>query len=265
MAQDYVVVDAFTAEPWGGNPAAVCVLERPADVGWMRAVAREMNLSETAFLVPRADGWDLRWFTPTVEVDLCGHATLASAHALWASGRLAADAVARFHTRSGVLTAARDGDWIRMDFPAITARPTAAVPGLADALGATPVAVATSAHSILAELADPAAVRALRPDFARLAALPHEGGAVIVTAAADAPGADFVSRFFAPAKGIPEDPATGSAHCALGPWWAAKLGRTSLVGHQVSARGAVVRVVVRGERVDLLGQAVTVARGTLLH
>jgi len=256
-------VDAFTAEPFAGNPAAVLLLTEPAPEAWMQQVAREMNLSETAFLVRRDDGYDLRWFTPAVEVDLCGHATLASAHVLFSERHLPATGVARFHTRSGVLTAARRDEWIELDFPATPAPPAPAPPGLAAALGAEPRFVGLGKFDYLVLLDDEATVRRLTPDHRGLRALGVRG--VIVTALAQGPGFDFVSRFFAPGAGIDEDPVTGSAHCTLGPFWSARLGRTELTGFQASARGGVVRVRVSGERVRLGGQAVTVARGELLH
>ncbi len=262
MAVPVYVVDAFADRPFAGNPAAVCPLDRPADDGWMRAVAAEMNLSETAFLVPEADGFRLRWFTPAVEVDLCGHATLASAHVLWETGRLPAGDPARFHTRSGLLTATRAGGDIVLDFPAVPVEGCPPPDGLVDALGAVPRTVGRNRMDVLVELEYESAVRSLRPDFGRLAAVPVRG--VIATAPSAEPAFDFVSRFFAPASGVPEDPVTGSAHCALGPFWAARLGKTDLVGRQVSRRGGVVRVGVRGDRVRLGGRAVTVLRGELV-
>ncbi len=256
-----VQVDAFTASPFRGNPAAVCVLPALPAASWMQDVAGEMNLSETAFVAPRGDDWDLRWFTPTTEVDLCGHATLASAHVLWQDGLLAAGAAARFHTRSGLLTARRAGEWIEMDFPAEPPVAAEPVSGLLAALGVTPVAVARNRLDWLVEVAAADAVRTLAPDFAHLARVPGRG--VIVTARADVPGYDFVSRFFGPAVGVDEDPATGSAHCGLAPYWNAKLGRTEMTGLQVSPRGGVVRVRLAGDRVVLGGQAVTVLTGEL--
>ncbi len=267
MPQRIVQVDAFADRPFAGNPAAVCVLPGPGgDPAWMQDVAGEMNLSETAFLVAEGDAYRLRWFTPTVEVDLCGHATLASAHVLWEDGLLAADATARFRTRSGLLTATRAGGWITLDFPSTPVVPAVGHEAVAAALG-VPVAAGSawaSQFDVLAEVESEAVVRSIAPDFGRLAALPARG--VIVTARADRPGSgyDFVSRFFAPNVGVPEDPVTGSAHCALGPFWAAKLGRSGLVGHQASARGGTVRVRVDGDRVHLGGRAVTVLRGELL-
>jgi PhzF family phenazine biosynthesis protein len=254
-------VDAFTDRPFAGNPAAVCLLERPADEGWMQQVAAEMNLSETAFLSPEDGGHRLRWFTPAVEVPLCGHATLASAHVLWESGRLRPDEPARFHTASGLLTAVRADDGIRMDFPARPVEAAEPPPDLLRALAVTPEEVGRNGLDYLVRLGTEAAVRALRPDVALLARLPVRG--VIVTARADTPGYDFVSRFFAPAGGIAEDPVTGSAHCALGPFWRDRLGEDTFRAYQASPRGGTVGVRVRGERVDLSGEAVTVFRGEL--
>jgi len=255
-------VDAFADRPFGGNPAAVCPLDGPRDPSWYQAVAAEMNLSETAFLEPMDDGFGLRWFTPTVEVDLCGHATLASAHVLWESGRLDPGRTAHFHTRSGVLTAERDGELIVLDFPAT--RPVAAEEpaGLREALGVTPTEVRRSRFDLLVVLDDAARLRALAPDFVALGGLPARG--VIVTAPSDTGGVDFLSRFFAPGSGVPEDPVTGSAHCALAPYWGERLGRTRLVGYQASRRGGTVRVELRGDRVRLAGRAVTVLRAELL-
>ena len=242
------VVDTFTAVPFGGNPAAVTLLEAFFDDALLSNIAREMHLSETAFLVPRADGsHDLRWFTPAAEVDLCGHATLASAHVLGGTGR--------FHTRSGLLTCTKVDDWIEMDLP--PDEPVAAE--TPDDLG---VADVRSFHrgrfDALVELADAAHVRTLVPDLAALRAL--GGRAVIVTAPGDRGGIDCVSRVFGPNVGIPEDPATGSAHCTLAAFWGAKLGRTELVGEQASARGAIVRMRLAGDRVVVSGQAVTVSQ-----
>ena len=262
-------VDAFTDTAFRGNPAAVCLLERPASAEWMQHVAAEMNLSETAFLVPRGDDFDLRWFTPSVEVDLCGHATLASAHILWETARLAPDVTARFHTRSGLLTATRTpapaqagGDLITLDFPSTVPEPAKAPAGLAAALGVEPVHVARSRFDYLVEVSDEATVRALSPDFRALGEIDVVRG--IIVTASGSNGTDFVSRFFAPAAGVDEDPATGSAHCCLGPYWADKLGRTTLEAFQASKRGGTLRVEVRGDRVLLSGHAVTVLRGELL-
>lgn len=256
-------IDAFTNQPYAGNPAAVCVLPAPRPDAWMQAVAREMNLAETAFLLREGDGYSLRWFTPAVEVDLCGHATLASAHTLWEQGILAADAPARFYTRSGLLTCVRQGDWIQMDFPATPPEVVELPADLAAILGAASVSVGRSVFDYLVEVADAATVRALQPDLSRLALLKARG--VIVTARSNTPEYDFVSRFFAPQSGIAEDPVTGSAHCCLGPFWGARLGKDALIGYQASARGGVVRMQLAGERVILSGQAVTVLRGELVR
>jgi predicted PhzF superfamily epimerase YddE/YHI9 len=250
------VVDAFTNEAFRGNPAAVCRLGAWPSDAWMQSVAFEMNLSETAFLVDRSDGdFDLRWFTPAAEVDLCGHATLASAHLLGGSGR--------FHTRSGLLTCVDAGKgWIELDFPALEPTPVAHDTALTRALGTADVyTVARSRFDLLVELGTAQQVRTLTPDFAALANLGARG--YIVTAPGDRDGIDCVSRFFAPAVGVPEDPVTGSAHCVLGPFWAERLGRTSVIGEQASRRGGIVRMRVQGDRVHLGGQAVSVWSGEL--
>jgi len=268
MPQPVVQIDAFASEAFAGNPAAVCVLPAPRDADWMQKVAREMNLSETAFLVRRPDaaggegGFDLRWFTPAVEVALCGHATLASAHALWEAGLVARGRTARFYTKSGVLTADRRGDWIELNFPATLAEPAEAPPGLLEALGVTASYVGKSRFDYLVEVASEAVVREVTPDFGRLRALPVRG--VMVTSVATSAGCDFVSRFFAPGSGVDEDPVTGSAHCCLTPYWSRKMGRTEFVARQLSARGGELRVALEGDRVRLAGQAVTVMKGELL-
>ena len=262
MTQPIVQVDSFTSTAFAGNPAGVCLLDAPRDDGWMQLVAREMNVAETAFLQPRtAAEFDLRWFTPTVEVDLCGHATLASAHVLWESGRFAADAL-RFHTRSGVLTATRRDGWIDLDFPATPAEPVSPPPGLLEALGVSARYVGRSRFDFLVEVDDERTVLATSPDFRKLAAIDARGA--IVTSLASTPGVDFVSRFFAPAFGIDEDPATGSAHCCLAPYWSARTGKCELIAHQLSARRGELRVAMVGDRVRLSGRAVTVLRGELL-
>jgi PhzF family phenazine biosynthesis protein len=264
MAQQITQVDAFTDRRFSGNPAAVCILgEEMVEDWWMQDVAREMNLSETAFLLPHEEGYDLRWFTPTTEVDLCGHATLASAHVLWEEGHLGVDEEARFHTRSGVLLARRSGDWIEMDFPAQTVEEEKRPPSqLAAVLGAEPRWVGRNRSDLLVELSDEKEVRTLTPDIAALRAVPARG--VIVTSRAVSERFDYVSRFFAPRVGVDEDPVTGSAHCALAPFWSERLDRAELVGYQVSARGGVVRTRWEGDRVILAGQAVTVLRGELV-
>jgi len=264
MSLRIVQVDAFASRPFSGNPAAVCVLPAPQDERWMQDVAREMNLAETAFLLPENEGYRLRWFTPTVEVALCGHATLASAHVLWEEGRLPAGRQALFHTQSGLLTADRRGDWIELDFPATPPASAPAPPGLATALGeaVTPRWVGRSKFDYLVELDSEDAVRSLKPDLAALERVDARG--IIVTSRATTPGFDFVSRFFAPRSGVPEDPVTGSAHCALTPFWAERLDRAEMTAYQASPRGGVIRVRLAGDRVTLAGQAVTVLRGELL-
>jgi PhzF family phenazine biosynthesis protein len=263
MAIRIVQVDAFTSRPFAGNPAAVCVLREAPAEQWMRDVAREMNLSETAFLAPHADGYSLRWFTPAVEVDLCGHATVASAHVLWQDGHLPEGRQARFHTRSGLLTADRRGDWIELDFPAKIAVPAEAPAELLPALGLGGAKfVGKNAFDYLVETDSEEAVRALSPDHSKLRKVPVRG--VIVTARSSSPEFDFVSRFFAPGSGIDEDPVTGSAHTALGPYWAGILGKNEFTAFQASARGGVVKVQVKGDRVLLGGQAVTVMTGELV-
>ncbi|HEX2250061.1 MAG TPA: PhzF family phenazine biosynthesis protein [Gemmatimonadales bacterium] len=261
--QRFSQVDAFTDRPFSGNPAAVCLLSSAADPIWMQNVAREMNLAETAFVVRRPDGFDLRWFTPTTEVDLCGHATLASAHVLWEDGALEPSDVARFYTRSGILTASRDPDLIWLDFPATPCGPADQPDDLQRGLGTDAVYIGRTKFDYLVELPSEAAVRALAPDLGMLARLPVRG--VIVTARSESESYDFVSRFFAPGAGVPEDPVTGSAHCGLGPYWGRRFGKGRLVGYQASARGGTVVVDLRGDRVRLGGQAVTVLRGELLH
>jgi PhzF family phenazine biosynthesis protein len=262
-------IDAFTSEPFAGNPAAVCFLDGERDAEWMQALAAEMNLSETAYLLPPAgdatEPWSLRWFSPSVEIDLCGHATLASAHALWETGRLPTTATARFATRSGELTAARVGELIELDFPATPVEPV----DDADA-GRVRAALGVDANhpvfrtrfDFFVELADEAAVLDYEPDLGAFRAIKARG--VIITAAATRADADFVSRFFGPGAGIDEDPVTGSAHCALAPFWAERFGRTELTGYQASRRGGTVRVRLAGDRVKLGGHAVTVLRGELL-
>ena len=264
MTRPIVVVDAFADRPFAGNPAAVCVLDRAADEAWMKDVAREMNLSETAFLHPLNEDsslFALRWLTPSVEVDLCGHATLASAHVLWESGRLGPHEVARFSTRSGILAAKKAGERIEMDFPALATTETDPPEGLAEALGSPFVRVASTRMDLLVELKSEQAVRSLRPDLTRLARLPVRG--VIVTSLSTSAGQDFVSRFFAPQSGVPEDPVTGSAHCALAVYWGERTGRDEMVGYQASARGGFVGVRREGDRVILGGRAVTTLKGEI--
>jgi len=261
------VVDAFTDRPFEGNPAAVCVLGEERPEQWLASVAREMNLSETAFLQPVAGGvFRLRWFTPTVEVVLCGHATLASAHALWESGLADSASDLTFETRSGTLRAARTAPEIELDFPAEPAAPIPAPQKLLAAFGVGAVRYSgRNRMDFLLELDSEAAVRALTPDFPAVAAATRPDRGVIVTARSDSPDRDCVSRYFAPAAGIDEDPVTGSAHCCLGPFWGQRLGRRKVTGRQISQRGGTVGVRVEdGGRVTLSGRAVTVSRGELL-
>ncbi|HLK58082.1 MAG TPA: PhzF family phenazine biosynthesis protein [Chthonomonadaceae bacterium] len=261
MSYPLYQVDAFTDRPFHGNPAAVCLLDAPVDPEWMQQVAAEMNLSETAFLAPKEDGYGLRWFTPTAEVALCGHATLASAHVLWETQRLAPDAEARFWTRSGLLTAVRRAEGIELDFPVRPQVPAEAPPHLLEAMGVQNGYVGRNEYDYLIALDSEQAVRQIEPDFGRLRALSIRG--VIVTARSETPEYDFVSRFFAPGVGVNEDPATGSAHCCLGPFWQERLGKDTFTAYQASPRGATIKVRVRGDRVILGGQAVTVSRGEL--
>lgn len=254
-------VDAFSNRPFAGNPAAICWLEDEADPGWMQSVAAEMNLSETAFARRLDDGYELRWFTPAVEVDLCGHATLAAAHALWTSGMAPADPL-RFHTRSGLLTCSQAGEFIELDFPATPAEPMTPTGLLLEALGIEPIMVGKSQYYTLVVVDSPETVRSLRPDFRKLAEAPTLGA--IVTAPSDDARFDFISRFFAPAMGVDEDPVCGSAHCCLTPYWAERLGKTELTAFQASARGGVLRLRLNGDRVVLGGRAVTVWQGELL-
>ncbi len=257
-----MLIDAFADAPFTGNPAAVCVPQGAVDAQWMQALAAEMNQAETAFLWARSDGeWDLRWFTPVAEVELCGHATLASAHALWETAMAPAAHALRFHTRSGVLACTRRGSVIAMDFPAVPVRPTTPPDDLDTALGARLLTVASAGTDLLVEVDDAATVRGLAPDLLAIAALDLR--ALIVTARSDDARWHFVSRVFAPRYGIPEDPVTGSAHCALGPFWGTRLRRTELVGRQCSRRGGTVGVTVGDGRVELTGAARTVLRGEL--
>jgi PhzF family phenazine biosynthesis protein len=263
MAIRIVQVDAFTNKPFAGNPAAVCVLPQAASDDWMRNIAREMNLSETAFLTPQDGGFGLRWFTPAVEVDLCGHATVASAHVLWQDGHLPQGQQARFHTRSGLLLADQRGDWIELDFPAKIVTEAAPPPELLPALGVSQAAfVGKNAFDYLVEVDSEETLRGLTPDHSTLRRIPVRG--IIATARSHGGEFDFVSRFFAPGSGIDEDPVTGSAHVALGPYWAGRLGKNEFTAFQASPRGGVVRVRVAGDRVLLGGQAVTVMTAELL-
>lgn len=258
---EYFVVDAFTKRPFAGNPAAVVPLQAWRDDQWLQNVAMEMNLSETAFLVANASGFDLRWFTPKAEVDLCGHATLASAVVLAELGKLADGASVVFSTRSGILAAKRRGSLFLLDFPALTSGPSQPPPGLLEALDVAPRHVGQSKFDFLIEIESEKLVRSVAPDFNGLARVKCRG--VIVTARSDDPQFDFVSRFFAPAVGVNEDPVTGSAHCLLAPYWGARLGKSKMIGYQASSRGGVVQLEVRGNRVMLGGEGVVFSRGSI--
>lgn len=261
-----LTIDAFTDRPFAGNPAAFCWLDEPREEAWMQAVAAELNLSETAFVGPHRDGFALRWFTPLVEVPICGHATLASAHALFSTGRAAGDTPIRFHTASGELGAVKNGAWIELDFPAVETNVATPSTELVEALGVAPLEATLLPLEVVPEpswifrLENESAVLAVDPDFRAIAAAK---AAVCITAESDADDLDFVSRFFAPGAGVDEDPVTGFAHCSLAPFWSGRLGKTDLVGFQASGRGGTVRVRLEGERAILRGQAVTVIEGTL--
>jgi PhzF family phenazine biosynthesis protein len=254
-------IDAFTDRPFAGNPAAVCIVPEERGANWMQAVAAEMNLSETAFVWQINDAFALRWFTPASEVELCGHATLASAHALWSEGIVLENQPIRFKTKSGALTCTKDRTFIQLDFPATPAEESKPPEGLLDALGVRPSFIGHSKFDQFIHVESEQVVRALKPDFAQLREISTRG--VIVTSASDDPKFDFVSRCFAPRVGIDEDPVTGSAHCCLGPYWSQRLGKTELTAFQASARGGIVRLRVNGDRVVLGGNAVTVTRGEL--
>jgi PhzF family phenazine biosynthesis protein len=254
-------VDAFTERPFAGNPAAVCLLQEPVNADWMQAFAAEMNLSETAFLLPDGEQYRLRWFTPGVEVDLCGHATLASAHVLWSEGMVPKEQAIEFNSKSGLLTATVRDSRIELDFPLEPAREVEINDQLANALGVRPRCMGQNRMDYLVELESAAAVRDVTPDFPALGQFDVRG--VIVTARCDSPDYDFVSRFFAPAAGVDEDPVTGSAHCCLAEFWQRRLGKTEMIGYQASHRGGVVHVRVSGERAILGGHAVTIAAGQL--
>jgi PhzF family phenazine biosynthesis protein len=268
MPPPLYVINAFVvaSNPFSGNPAAVCLLDKPREDSWLQAVAAQMNLSETAFLLPaeNSNDWNLRWFTPKAEVDLCGHATLASAYFLWQTRTIPGDHPAIFQTRSGQLTCTRRDDWIEMDFPAEPAVPADDAPSqLLAALNCPGKIVGKKRNrfDFLIELPDEQTLRNLKPDLRALSAIPVRG--VIVTAKSSTSQYDFISRFFAPAVGVDEDPVTGSAHCCLAPYWSAKLGKTEMLAYQASARGGVVRVTAKGDRVLLAGQAITIVTGQL--
>jgi len=264
MGQTITQVDAFTSTPFTGNPAAVCILPAPKSEDWMQKVAQEMNVSETAFLVKQEDGFNLRWFTPTIEVPLCGHATLASAHVLWSEGHLVPEEAAHFHTKSGLLIAQKLGEWIELDFPVNRSAATSAPPELSQALGVPMKSVMKNSLAYLVEVESEDLLRKIQPNFGRLLALPL--ARVIVTSSTHKDSEyDFISRFFAPGVGINEDPVTGSAHCCLAPFWRDRLQKDQFLAYQASSRGGVLKVRYDGgSRVYLGGQAVTVIRGELI-
>jgi PhzF family phenazine biosynthesis protein len=256
-------VDAFTDKPFSGNPAGVCMLESEKPASWMQSFAAEMNLAETAFLLPEEGGYHLRWFTPKVEVDLCGHATLGASHILWEQGYLAEDKEAHYTSRSGVLTAKKNGSWIALNFPTAEVTACQAPEDLLPGLGLSKVKfIGTDKTDLLVELETEEQVRTLTPDISRLGKI-HNARGIMVTSRASSSDFDFVSRFFAPAVGISEDPVTGSMHCALTWYWSGKLGKKDLMAYQASARGGVLRVHLKGPRVEIEGQACTVFKGEL--
>ncbi|NEO90436.1 MAG: PhzF family phenazine biosynthesis protein [Moorea sp. SIO3G5] len=264
MGQTIIQVDAFTSKPFTGNPAAICVLPTAQDDSWMQNVAGEMNLSETAFLVKQEDGFNLRWFTPTVEVPLCGHATLASAHVLWSEGHVSPDQTIRFYTKSGLLMAQRQGEWIQLDFPVNPSEVISTPEQLSQTLGVPIKWVGKNSLGYLVEVESEELVKQMQPNFQLMTTLPLS--AVIVTSWADSDSEyDFVSRFFAPRLGIDEDPVTGSAHCCLAPFWRERNSKDQFLAYQASSRGGVVKVNYTGsDRVFLSGQAVTILRSELL-
>jgi len=262
FCQGLFCIDAFAEKIGEGNPAGVCLLEREAEPVWMQAVAREMNHSETAFLAEQDDGFSLRWFTPRREVDLCGHATLASAHIIWEEGLKEPEKIIRFFTRSGTLTAVKRGELIELDFPSVPEEPAPAPAGLCRSLGIRPVYTGKNRFDWLIEAGSEDDVRRLDPDFSSLGTIPMRG--VIVTSRASTPGFDFVSRFFAPAAGINEDPVTGSAHCCLFPYWQKRLKKQELTAYQCSGRGGVLHLRPGpAGRVKIAGRAVTVWKGSV--
>jgi len=259
MGSKIFTVDAFTDKPFSGNPAGVCILSEEREEVWMQSVAREMNLSETAFLKKSDSGYSLRWFTPKVEVDLCGHATLASAHILFEKGYLNSEEQGRFHTRSGLLTATNKKSWIELDFPKQPVTPSPPPPGLVESLGVEPKFVGKNVLYYFVEVESEEIVRGLKPNYTQLASVPVN--AVAVTSKATTSGFDFVSRFFAPSFGIDEDPVTGSSHCGLGPFWEERLHKSELAAYQASARGGVLHVRIVSDRVFMGGKAVTILQG----
>jgi PhzF family phenazine biosynthesis protein len=259
MGSKIFQVDAFTDQPFKGNPAAVCLLTEPQDDIWMQQVAREMNLSETAFLETMEDGFNLRWFTPAVEVDLCGHATLASAHVLWETKQLGHSELAKFHTKSGILTAEYNDNLIELNFPALYEETAKATDELIAALGVAPIYMAKFGPKFLIEVTSEAEVRELKPDFQALKALKERG--VVITSVSSSHEYDFVSRYFAPWVGIDEDPVTGSNHCCLGPFWGKRLNKRQLTAYQASERGGILHLRLEEGRVCISGRAVTVLSG----
>lgn len=255
-------VDAFADKPFVGNPAGVCVLPEPKNEKWMQLVAREMNLPETAFLCKNGEGFNLRWFTPTTEVDLCGHATLASAHALWEMGYLDKAVEARFFTKSGLLTARQEGEWIKLNFPSEPPSESSIPDFIIQGLKVMPKYTGKNRLDYIVEVESEDIVRNLQPDLKVLKDMEIRG--VIVTSQSATSDFDFISRFFAPGAGIDEDPVTGSAHCCLGPYWQSRLHKNELMGYQASNRGGIVKVKVAGDRVYLSGKAITVLKGELL-
>lgn len=261
MSTPIYQVDSFSSVPFHGNPAGVCILSGQQADEWMQNVALEMNLSETAFLLKEGSTYRLRWFTPRVEVDLCGHATLASAHILWETGREARTSQLQFNTRSGLLKADFNDGWIELNFPKAAVKKAEPPQGMLDALGVQALFVGNDGTDYLVEIESDPQLRALQPDMTRLEKVSSRG--VIVTARSTDKGYDFISRFFGPQVGIPEDPVTGSAHCALSPYWAEKLGKETFLAYQASARGGELRLRIEDDRVIIGGKAVTVIEGTL--
>jgi predicted PhzF superfamily epimerase YddE/YHI9 len=262
MAFPLYIVDAFSSSPFGGNPAGVCILPAAQDPEWMQSVAAELNVSETAFVYPANGAFHLRWFAPAAEVALCGHATVATSHILWSTGILKEGQDAEYDTLSGRLTATKEGSWVNLNFPSLVAEEMPAPDGLLEAVGVSALFVGRSRFDVLIEVESEDQVRGAKPDFAQLIKAPVRG--TILTARSNSSEFDFVSRFFCPTVGVNEDPATGSSHCTLSPYWSAKLGRTNLTGRQLSRRGGVVKTTLLGSRVQLSGQAVTVMAGQLL-
>ena len=262
MKTELYQVDSFTTEPFKGNPAGVCLLEQPASESWMQNLAMEMNLAETAFIYPESDGFRLRWFTPITEVELCGHATLATAHILFETGKLKPNETARFYTKSGILTVKKNDDFLEMIFPATPASQCPEPENLSRALGNVNfLYCGKNDFDYLVELDSEDVIKSLKPDFELLKQITTRG--IIVTSRSRSLEFDFVSRFFAPSLGIDEDPVTGSAHCTLGPYWVKKLSKSKFVAYQASSRGGIVQVELKGDRVLLRGRAVTIFSASL--